>query len=182
MITVKYLGFENHDLSLVCALNEKYLHIHVHGVLKRWQPTEGITQYWNYCVVLHFRSSPIRSRSVGASSSVWWCAQVPPGSPPAHHPHCSLSSAGPHCERWEQRWPVEQIEQSFVVSVFLFYLAFSVLMLNVALPLNIQCFKLKPARRQLCHVALNGDFCSVCVHFFVAQHFLVTRQEKTIWG
>lgn len=66
----------------------------------------------------------------------------------------------------------------FVVSVLLFYRTFSVLMLNVALPLNIQCSKLKTARRQLCHVALNGVFCSVYVHFFVAQHFLVTRQEK----
>lgn len=74
---------------------------HYDPVIKDASVQEGVSVL--KCVsVLHFRSSLCRPGSVGASHPVWWSAQVPAGSPPARHPHCSTRSDGPHFQRLER--------------------------------------------------------------------------------
>lgn len=53
--------------------------------------------------VLYLRSSIRRPGPVGASSPVWWSAQIPAGSPSAHHPHHVICSDGPCRQRWGER-------------------------------------------------------------------------------
>lgn len=55
------------------------------------------------CAVLYLRCSICRPGPVGASSPVWWSAQIPAGSSSAHHPHRVICSDGPYRQRWGER-------------------------------------------------------------------------------